>query len=125
MGRLVTALCEYVSIEDVIGKETLEEGTLKCKASMEKFQQSIPSNPPETEGVLSSEQSTNGSALMETQPSQDVINQQGKLKSLLDSCMWTVSRRKRGRSLSYKQVCGKRKIFSCIDGCMMQLQNFR
>jgi hypothetical protein len=26
MGRLVTAMCEYTSIEDVIGKETLEEG---------------------------------------------------------------------------------------------------
>ena len=28
MGRLVTALCEFVAIEDVIGRETLEEGIL-------------------------------------------------------------------------------------------------
>ena len=29
MGRLVSSLCEFVAIEDVIGRQTLEEGTVR------------------------------------------------------------------------------------------------
>jgi hypothetical protein len=67
MGRLVTALCEFVSVEDVVGKEMLEEGASKCQQSLEQLNIIGPSCVPSPD----------------TQ----------KLQFLLDNCTWIIKRR--------------------------------
>ena len=67
MGRLVTALCEFVSVEDVVGKEILEDGASKCQLSLEKLNIIGPSCVPSSD----------------TQ----------KLQFLLDNCTWIIKRR--------------------------------